>query len=222
MLYIISTPIGNLEDITLRALRLLKEADFILCEDTRVTKVLLEKYEIHKELISLNAQTESNKIPYVVNRLKGRENGALVSDAGTPLISDPGGRLIKAVIDAGIEVAAVPGPSAVLAALAISGLPADCFTFEGFIPQKKGRKTFLESLQDTERTIVFYESVYRIEKVLHELHAVIPERQIAVCRELTKMFEEVWRGTVTEVLANLSTKTIKGEFVLVIAPRWWK
>lgn len=222
MLYIVSTPIGNLEDITLRALRILKSVSFIVCEDTRVTRVLLDKYEIKAELVSLNAQNEQGKMQYVLSRLMGNTDCALVSDAGTPLISDPGARLIHEAIKQDIPVSTLPGPSALLAAITISGLPADCFLYEGFIPQKKGRKTFLESLITTDRTVVFYESVYRIEKLVGELNNVIPGRQIAVCRELTKMFEEAWRGTAKEVFEELPNKTIKGEFVIVVAPTWWK
>ncbi|MCE1190315.1 MAG: 16S rRNA (cytidine(1402)-2'-O)-methyltransferase [Ignavibacteria bacterium] len=222
MVYIVSTPIGNLEDITLRAMRILKEVDFIICEDSRVTRILLEKYEIHKELIALNAGNEEAKIGLILRKLSDGGSCALVSDAGTPLISDPGVRLISALIKSNIPVSSIPGPSAVLTALTLSGLPADAFTFEGFIPQKKGRKTFIEALVEADKTIIFYESVYRIEKLLQEMLPVIPTRAIAICRELTKFHEEVWRGTVTEIHAMLATKTIKGEFVVVVAPSWWK
>ncbi|MFZ0454811.1 MAG: 16S rRNA (cytidine(1402)-2'-O)-methyltransferase [Ignavibacteriaceae bacterium] len=221
ILYIISTPIGNLKDITLRALEVLKEVDLIACEDTRVTSILLKNYDIHKELISLNAVNESSKIDYLLKRINNGENCALVSDAGTPGISDPGTRLISAAIKNGIEVIPVPGASAVIAALSLSGLPSDSFIFEGFIPQKKGRQKKLKGLADEERTIIIYESVYRIEKLLNELNEYMPERFIVICRELTKKFEETWRGTPAELLKSFNEKVIKGEFVVVISPKKW-
>ena len=220
-LYIVSTPIGNLKDITLRALEILKEADFIACEDTRVTSILLRNYEIHKELISLNAVNESSKIDYILNRIINGESCALVSDAGTPGISDPGTRLISAAIKNKIEVIPAPGPSAVITALSISGLPSDSFVFEGFIPQKKGRQKKLKELSEEERTIIIYESVYRIEKLLNELNEYMPERLIVICRELTKKFEEARRGTPAELLQSFNEKINKGEFVVVISPRNW-
>lgn len=220
-LYIVSTPIGNLKDITLRALEALKEADFIACEDTRVTSILLKNYEIHKELISLNAVNESSKTGYVLRRIKNGENCALVSDAGTPGISDPGTRLISAAIKESVEVIPVPGASAVIAALSLSGLPSDSFVFEGFIPQKKGRQKKLKELAVEERTIILYESVYRIDKLLNELNEYMPERLVVICRELTKKFEETRRGTPAELLQSLSEKVNKGEFVVVISPKKW-
>jgi 16S rRNA (cytidine1402-2'-O)-methyltransferase len=220
-LFIISTPIGNLKDITLRALETLKEVDFIICEDTRVTSILLQHYEIKKELISFNAQTESVKINYVLNRIKSGESCGLVSDAGTPTISDPGVRLVSAAIKEGIKIEPIPGVSAVITALSIAGLPTDSFVFEGFIPQKKGRQTKLKQLADEERTIVLYESTYRIEKLLHELNQYLPERYVVVTRELTKKFEETWRGKTSDLLNNFSSKTVKGEFVVVISPMNW-
>lgn len=220
-LYIISTPIGNLKDITLRALDILREVDFIACEDTRVTSVLLNNYDIHKELVSLNAVNESSKIDYVLTRINNGERCALVSDAGTPGISDPGARLISAAIKAEIKIIPSPGPSAAIAALSISGLPPDSFVFEGFIPQKKGRQKKLKELSAEERTIIIYESVYRIEKLLNELNEYMPGRLIVVCRELTKKFEETWRGTPEEILQSLGEKVIKGEFSVVIAPKKW-
>ena len=222
ILYIVSTPVGNLKDITLRGIEVLKEVDFIACEDTRVTVNLLHQYEIKKEMLSLNAVNENFKIDSVLNRILSGENCALVSDAGTPGISDPGKRLIAASIGKNITVVPVPGASALLPALTISGLPADSFIFEGFIPQKKGRQKKLTEISKEERTIVMYESVYRIEKLLNELDQYIPDREIAVCRELTKKFEEVWRGKPSEIISTLSEKTIKGEFVVVIAPTKWK
>lgn len=221
-LYIVSTPIGNLKDITLRALEILKEADFILCEDTRTSGNLLNHYEIKKELISLNAFNEKNKINYLIERILSNQTAALISDAGTPLISDPGSRLVSACIKNGIEIVAVPGASAVLSALVLSGLPTDSFVFEGFIPQKKGRQSKLKELAEEKRTIVIYESMYRVEKLIKELNEYLPDRFVVVCREITKKFEETWRGFPADLLNDLPSKTIKGEFVLVIAPIGWR
>lgn len=221
-LFIVSTPIGNLKDITLRALETLKDVDFIICEDTRVTGNLLRHYEISKELISLNAFNESQKIYSVIQKILEGKNAALVTDSGTPTISDPGNRLISEAIKNKIELIAVPGASAVIAALSISGLPTDSFVFEGFIPQKKGRQKKLQQLAKEERTIVLYESVYRIEKLVDELTEYMSERFIVVCRELTKKFEECWRGYPKEIKEQLSSKVIKGEFVIVISPKNWK
>lgn len=221
-LFVVSTPIGNLKDITLRALETLKEVDFIICEDTRVTGNLLRNYEISKELISLNAFNESQKLHQIIEKILSGNSAALVSDSGTPTISDPGNRLISEAIKNKIEVIAIPGASAVIAALSISGLPTDSFVFEGFLPQKKGRQKKLKQLAEEERTIVLYESVYRIEKLLDELIEHMPERFIVVCRELTKKFEECWRGFPAEIKSNVSEKIIKGEFVIIIAPKNWR
>ncbi|MEJ5262957.1 MAG: 16S rRNA (cytidine(1402)-2'-O)-methyltransferase [Ignavibacterium sp.] len=221
-LFIVSTPIGNLKDITLRAIETLKEVDFIICEDTRVTGNLLKHYEINKELISLNAFNESQKLYSVIQKIIEGRNAALVTDSGTPTISDPGSRLISEAIKNNIEIISVPGASAIIAALSVSGLPTDAFVFEGFLPQKKGRQKKLSQLSNEERTIVLYESVYRIEKLIDELTEYMPDRFIVVCRELTKKFEECWRGNPSELKKELSAKTIKGEFVIVIAPKSWK
>lgn len=221
-LYIVSTPIGNLKDITLRAIETLKEADFVLCEDTRVTSVLMNHLEIRKELVSFNAQSESSKLDYALNRIEQGQSCALVSDAGTPAISDPGVRLVSAAIKRGIRVEAIPGVTALITALSISGLPTDAFTFEGFLPQKKGRQKKLKELSQEDRTIILYESTYRIEKLIAELNEYMPERYVVVTRELTKKFEESWRGKPGELLAELKTKVIKGEFAVVIAPLSWK
>ena len=220
--YIVSTPIGNLKDITLRAIEALKEVDFIVCEDTRVTSVLLKQYDIHKELISMNAQTESKKIPGLIEKILNGENCALVSDAGTPSISDPGVRLISEAIKNEIKIIPVPGVSALVTALTISGLPTDSFVFEGFLPQKKGRRTKLKQLAGEERTIVLYESTYRIEKLIKELNEFMQERYIVICRELTKKFEEVRRGFPKELLETFNKSINKGEFVIIIAPKNWK
>ncbi len=220
-LYIVSTPIGNLKDITLRALEILKESDFIACEDTRVTGILLNHYEIKNELISLNAASETKKTEYVIGRILSGESCALVSDAGTPAISDPGIRLISAAIKKDINIITVPGPSALTAALTLAGLPTNSFTFEGFIPQKKGRQKKLKELAEENRTIVLYESTYRIEKLLKELNEYLPARWVVVCREMTKKFEETWRGYPKDILGTLSNKITKGEFAVVIAPSDW-
>jgi len=222
ILYIVSTPIGNLKDITFRAIEILKEVDFIACEDTRVSYILINHYDIKKELISLNAANEGGKVDFVLNRINEGQSCALISDAGTPCISDPGTRLISAAIKQGIEVVPVPGPSAVVTALTISGFPSDSFVFDGFIPLKKGRQKKLTQLSEEDRTIVIYESTYRIEKLLNELNEHMPERLLAVCRELTKKFEEVWRGTPAQILENFKDKNTKGEFVVVISPKDWK
>lgn len=220
-LYIVSTPIGNLKDITLRAIETLREVDFVLCEDTRVSSNLLKHLEIDKELISLNAFNEKGKIEHVVSRILSNQTTALISDAGTPLISDPGVRLVSACIEKGIEIIPVPGASALIAALSMSGLPTDSFVFEGFIPLKKGRQTKLRELAEEKRTIVLYESTYRIEKLLGELNEFLPDRFVVVCREITKKFEETWRGFPKDQVESFPKRISKGEFVVVIAPRDW-
>ena len=221
-LYIVSTPIGNLKDITLRAIETLKKVDFVLCEDTRVSGHLLNHLEIKKELISLNAFNENKKIEHIVNRILSNQTAALISDAGTPLISDPGVRLVSSCIENKIEIIPIPGASALVAALSMSGLPTDSFVFEGFIPQKKGRQTKLKELAEEKRTIVIYESTYRIEKLLKELNEYLPDRFVVVCREITKKFEETWRGFPKELLDSFPERISKGEFVVVIAPKDWK
>jgi len=220
-LHIVATPIGNLEDITFRAINTLKDVDFIACEDTRVTKIILNKFDFSNELFSLNAQSEKGKLHIVIKRIQKGESCALVSDAGTPTISDPGVRLVNEAIKKEIEVIGIPGPNAAILALSISGLPTDAFVYEGFLPQKKGRQKKLKGLAEEPRSIVLYESVYRIEKLLNELNEYMPNRFVVVHRELTKMFEESWRGLPSDILENLQTKTIKGEFVVVIAPLNW-
>lgn len=215
-LYIVSTPIGNLKDITLRAIEILKDVNFIICEDTRVTSVLLKNYSIKKELVSMNAQSEMRKIPHIIERISNGENCALVSDAGTPLISDPGVRLVSEAIKNNIKVVPVPGASAFLTALTISGLPIDKFVFEGFLPNKKGRQKKLKELSGEKRTVILYESTYRIEKLLRELYELMPKRYIIVCRELTKKFEEVRRGYPIDLLDSFNEKVNKGEFVVII------
>lgn len=218
-LYILATPIGNLEDITLRAIRVLKEVDFILCEDTRETRKLLLRYEINKPTLSYHQHSKLQKIEQIIGLLKEGKNLALVSDAGTPSISDPGGKLVEEVLRAledGAEIIPIPGPSAVITAASISGFPADKFLFLGFPPHKKGRNKFFKKITGTEETVIFYESTYRIIKSLEELRAAAPERRVAVCRELTKMFETIYRGTADEVINKLKADTTKGEFVVVV------
>jgi len=221
-LYIVSTPIGNLKDITSRALETLEQVDFILCEDTRITSRLLKHYNITKKLLSFNAVSEKKKILPVLKRIQTGENSALVSDAGTPTISDPGVRLISQAIKEEIEIIPVPGISALIAALTVSGLPTNSFVFEGFLPQKKGRQKKLKELSEEKRTIVLYESTYRIKKLVDELVDYMSDRFVVVCRELTKKFEETWRGYPEELKEQIDEKTIKGEFVVVIAPKGWK
>lgn len=220
-LYIVSTPIGNLKDITLRALEILEDVEFILCEDTRITSRLLNHYNISKKLISFNAVSEKKKIPKVIVRIKSGDDCALVSDAGTPTISDPGVRLISEAIKEQIQVVPVPGTSAVITALIISGLPTDSFIFEGFLPQKKGRQKKLKELAEEKRTIILYESTYRIKKLVDELTEYLPDRYVVVCRELTKKFEETWRGYPNEIKEVIDEKISKGEFVVVISPKDW-
>jgi 16S rRNA (cytidine1402-2'-O)-methyltransferase len=221
-LYIVSTPIGNLKDITLRAIETLNEVDFILCEDTRVSSVLLKQYNVIKQLISFNAVSETKKIPVIIERLLLGQSYALISDSGTPAISDPGIRLVSESIKNGIDVITIPGATALIAALTISGLPTDSFVFEGFLPQKKGRQKKLIELASEKRTIVLYESSHRITKLIDQLVEYFPERYVVVCRELTKKFEESWRGYPAELKEKLNEKIIKGEFVVVIASSVWK
>ena len=217
MLYIVPTPVGNLEDITLRALRVLKEADLILAEDTRTSSVLLKHYDIHRPLQSYHKFNEHKAVASLVERLKGGETMALVSDAGTPGISDPGFLLARECVRQGVEVQCLPGATAFVPALVASGLPCDRFVFEGFLPQKKGRHTRLRQLAAEERTIVIYESPYRVVKTLEQLAEVMGgERQVAVCREISKMHEQTVRGTLDEVIAHFKANEPKGEFVIII------
>ena len=214
MLYSVATPIGNREDITLRALRILREVDFILCEDTRVTHKLLGMYDIKKECVSCHHHSSSQKIEMIIERLKNGEHAALVTDAGTPGISDPGNIFVHHAIMAGIEGVSVPGPRALSAALSVAGIGTDRFVFWGFIPHKKGRKTFLANIAESSYPAVFYESCHRIKKTLNELKPLIGDRHVIVCRELTKMFETVYRGTIEEIVPNIVEK---GEFVVILA-----
>lgn len=211
MLYVIATPIGNLEDISLRALRILKEVDLILCEDTRVTKKLLSKYEINTPTLSYHQHSRLKKIEYIFEQSKTK-NLALVSDAGTPAISDPGAKLVSYLRERDIEIVSIPGPSALISALSISGVPADKFFFVGFPPVKKKRKKFFQEAADSKYPVVFYESTHRIKKTLEELGEVT-KREVIVCKELTKKFEVCYNGSVNDVLKQLDEK---GEFVVIL------
>lgn len=216
-LFIIPTPIGNLEDITLRALRILKEVKIILAEDTRITGKLLRHYSIETKMFSYHAHNEHKITGEVVKRIKSGETTALVSDAGTPGISDPGFLLVRECIKNNIEVECLPGATAFVPALVNSGLPCETFVFVGFLPRKKGRKTKLESLKTEERTMLFYESPFRLIKTLEEFAVLFgSERNASVSRELTKLFEETKRGTLKELLEYFSGKTVKGEIVIVV------
>lgn len=220
-LYIVSTPIGNLEDITLRALNVLKSVNKILCEDTRVTKTLLSKYDIHVPTMSYHAQSSDSKHDAILRLLEDDNDLALVSDAGTPTISDPGMMLVKQVREylPDVEIIPVPGASAMLSALVSTGFSSAQFLYLGFLPHKKGRETLFKEIAETERTIVFYESPHRIEKTLESLTKYLyPERKIAVCRELTKMFEQIKIGTAKEVedYFKENKDKVRGEFVVVV------
>ncbi len=218
-LYIVATPIGNLEDLSPRAERMLREVDIIICEDTRVTAKLCARFSIEKKLISYHAQSPEARMTEIVHFLREGKNMALVSDAGTPGINDPGGKLVERVVGtcgASVRIIPIPGPSTVATALSISGFPADRFVYLGFPPQKKGREKFFKALHEIHDTIVFLESTYRIMKAMASMSEAIPTRQIMVGRELTKMFETTYRGTPAEVTAALQSGTIKGEFVVVV------
>ena len=217
-LYLVATPIGNLEDITLRALRVLKECDVVAAEDTRHTGQLLKRFEISKPMLSYFQFNEAKRSEEIIERLRRGEKVALVTDAGSPGISDPGERVVNAAIAAGFRVEAVPGACALIAALTASGLPTDEFHFIGFLPHKSGqRRKQLESLKTFSGTLALYESPYRIEKLLGELNEVFPDRQIVLARELTKKFEEFLRGKPVELLALLQQRKLKGEFVVLVA-----
>ena len=217
-LYIVPTPIGNLDDITLRAVDVLREVDFILAEDTRTTSFLLRHLGIEKKLHSHHKFNEHATVKMVAGSIAAGRNAALVSDAGTPGISDPGFLLVRTCVEAGIEVETLPGATALVPALVQSGFPCDRFCFEGFLPQKKGRAKQLQSLADEERTMVFYESPYRVVKCLEQFAEVFgSERRVSVSRDLTKKFEQTVRGTVAEVLEHFRTTEPKGEFVIVLA-----
>lgn len=217
MLYIVPTPVGNMEDMTFRAIKVLKEVDFILAEDTRTSSVLLHHFDIKNELHSHHKFNEHQTCQKVVERLLAGQTAALISDAGTPGISDPGFMLVRECVKNGIEVQTLPGATAFVPALVSSGLPCDKFVFEGFLPQKKGRQKRLGELKDETRTIVFYESPYRVVKTLEQFAEVFgEERPVSCCREISKIYEESVRGTVAEVLQHFKEHEPKGEFVIVL------
>jgi 16S rRNA (cytidine1402-2'-O)-methyltransferase len=225
MLYIVATPIGNLEDITLRAISVLKNADFIFAEDTRVTRVLLDKYNIPTKIISYHQHSGFQKIEYIIELLKEGKNLAIVTDAGTPGINDPGNYLVMKCLEQipDLKIVPIPGANAAVSALSVSGFPTDRFVFLGFPPHKKGRQTFFKKIGDMEDTIVFYESKHRIMKALDSLKefSVIGDRRVVIARELTKQFETIYRGTIDEMILRLNSHkdNALGEFVVVIGPR---
>ena len=217
-LYLVPTPIGNLEDITLRAIRVLKEADLVLAEDTRKTKILMDHYGITGKMISHHQFNEHRTLQNIIALLNDGKNIALVSDAGTPGISDPGFLLVRESIKNGIEVECLPGPTAFIPALVNSGIPCDTFVFAGFLPHKKGRQTRLKELASSESTVILYESPHRLQKTLSQLSEIFgPGRLASVSRELTKIYEETLRGTVDELKTHYDQHPPKGEIVIVIA-----
>ena len=216
-LYLVPTPVGNFEDITMRALRVLREADLILAEDTRTSGNLLRHFDIHNAMLSYHKFNEHQTVERVIRRLQGGENVAVVSDAGTPGISDPGFLVARQAIRAGVEVITLPGATAMVPALVSSGLPCDRFCFEGFLPQKKGRQSRLKALATEPRTMVFYESPHRVVKALTQMAEVFgPERPVSVCREISKIYEESVRGTLAQVQAHFTEHEPRGEFVIVV------
>ncbi|NCN07564.1 16S rRNA (cytidine(1402)-2'-O)-methyltransferase [Candidatus Falkowbacteria bacterium] len=220
-LYIVATPIGNLSDITFRAIEVLKQVDLILCEDTRNSKKLLDCYSIDTKVVSYHQHSDDKKINLLLDKLKSGLNLALITDAGTPGISDPGNKLVSDVvknIGDDCQIIPIPGASAVISALSISGLPTDKFLFLGFIPHKKGRETLFKKIEASSETIVFYESTHRIIKTLESLNGLLSgNRMVVVCRELTKKFETIYRGSIDNVLNSLKADNTKGEFVVVIS-----
>ena len=216
-LYVVPTPVGNLEDITLRAIRVLKEADLILAEDTRTSGILLKHYGIKNAMQSHHKFNEHQTVEGIVSRIKGGENVALISDAGTPAISDPGFLIVRECVRNGVDVQCLPGATAFVPALVSSGLPDERFCFEGFLPQKKGRMTRLNALKDETRTMVFYESPYRLVKTLSQFAEYFGmERPVAVCRKISKVHEECVRGSLQEVIAKKKKKEPKGEIVIIV------
>ena len=217
MLYLVPTPVGNLEDITLRALRVLKEADLILAEDTRTSGLLLKHFDIHRPMLSYHKFNEHQTVERIVERLQAGETVAVISDAGTPGISDPGFLVAREAARAGVEVSCLPGATAFVPALVASGLPCDRFCFEGFLPQKKGRQTRLQQLAEEPRTMVFYESPHRVVKALTQFIEIFgAERPVAVCREISKVHENIVRGTLAEALAHFNEHEPRGEFVIIV------
>ena len=218
ILYIVPTPVGNMEDMTMRAIRILKEADLVLAEDTRTSSKLLKHFDIQNHLLSHHKYNEHGTSLSIVERLKAGQNVALISDAGTPGISDPGFLLAREAIKHGVTVQTLPGATACIPAIVSSGLPCDRFCFEGFLPQKKGRKTHLESLKDEDRTMIFYESPYRLLKTLGQFAEIFgTDRQVSVAREISKLYEESIRGTIEDVIRHFKENTPRGEIVVVVA-----
>lgn len=215
-LYIVSTPIGNLEDITLRAVETLSQVDLIAAEDTRKTKTLLERYNIQKPLVSYFSYNEEKRTPELIAKLKDGNSIAVVSDAGTPGISDPAFHIIHSALEERIPVVSIPGPTAFLTALIVSGLLSERFIFEGYLPAKKGRMTKLDQLRSIKYTLILYEAPHRLLRTLHDLKKIFGDRRITVVRELTKKFEEIFRGTFSSAISNSSIHPVRGEFVLVI------
>lgn len=217
-LYVVPTPVGNLEDMTFRAIRILKEADLVLAEDTRTSGILMKHFEIKNAMQSYHKFNEHKAVEGIINRLKAGETIALVSDAGTPGISDPGFLIVRECVKNDIEVQCLPGATAFVPALVASGLPDERFCFEGFLPQKKGRMTRLNALTDETRTMIFYESPYRLLKTLTQFAELFgPERKVSVCREISKIHEESVRGTLQEVVAHFTANEPRGEIVIVLA-----
>ncbi|WP_297405875.1 16S rRNA (cytidine(1402)-2'-O)-methyltransferase [uncultured Cetobacterium sp.] len=216
MLYIVATPIGNLDDITLRAIKTLEEVDFVFAEDTRVTKKLLNHLGLNKIVNRYDENTKMHQVANIANMLENGNKIALVTDAGTPCISDPGFEVVDEALKRGIKVVAIPGPSAMTAAASVAGISTRRFCFEGFLPKKKGRQTLLKSLATEERTIIIFESPFRIEKTLRDIETFIGVREVVIVREITKIYEEILRGTTTDLAEKLSKNPIKGEIVLLI------
>ncbi|MFZ1323486.1 MAG: 16S rRNA (cytidine(1402)-2'-O)-methyltransferase [Ignavibacteria bacterium] len=214
VLYLVSTPIGNIEDISFRAIRILENADFIACEDTRKTNFLLTQYGIRNKTVSYYSHVESSKSEFIIDEIKSGKTVALVSDAGTPGISDPGNLLVSKCIDENIDIFSVPGCSSLIHALVLSGIPTGKFYFQGFLPHKKGRQTALKELSEIKMTLIIFESPFRIYKALNEIYEHIGNKEVAVCRELTKKFEQVIRGKVKDLISK-QFKT-KGEFVIIV------
>ena len=222
-LYTISTPIGNLSDFSFRAIEILNEIDYLICEDTRVTKKLLNHYKIKSTLLPYNVFNENKLTDKYIKHLTDGKNMGIVSDAGTPCISDPGYKLVNNCRQLNIEVISIPGPSSLISALSISGLPTDSFYFEGFLPKKKGRKTKFEFLSSIPSTVVLFESPYRLLKTVNDILSFMGNRQICICKELTKVYEEVMFGCVTDILKLLNKiDKLRGEYVIIIAKKGYE
>ena len=219
MLYIVATPIGNLEDMTFRAVRTLKEVDYIFAEDTRVTKKLLSHYEIDTVVYRYDEFTKMTQINSIINLVNEGKSVALVTDAGTPCISDPGYEVVERALKEGIKVSPIPGCSSLVTAASVSGISMRRMAYEGFLPKKKGRQTLLKKLAFEERSIVIFESPHRVVRTLQDIEEYLGVREVAVCREITKMFEEIVRGTTTELIEKFKDRTIKGEVVMIVKER---